>query len=240
MLEAKNLFYKNILNIPLFSLQKESFNVLLGQNGSGKSTFLKAICGLNSTLATNITLNGQILSKLSPKKRAQSVSWLPANIQALPELTVEEICLLGRYPWNCGVIKKEDRLIVAEILSRLGLKEKSAQSYLSLSSGEQRLTDISRVLSTQTDLLILDEPTTHLDLKKSFLVFSFLKEKVQKEKKTVLITSHSIELTKKFATHIFFLKSGSLLLDKKFQALSFEKKIKQTFELEEELFLLEH
>jgi iron-chelate-transporting ATPase len=239
MLEAKNLSYKEILDIPLFFLEKKSFTVLLGQNGSGKSTFLKALCGLNDTLSSKIILNGEVLSKISPKKRAQSVSWLPANTNASPELTVEEICLLGRYPWNSGVVKKEDKLIVSEILSRLGLKEKSSQSYLTLSSGEQRLTDISRVLSTQTDLLILDEPTTHLDLKKSFLVFSLLKEKVEKEKKTVLITSHNLELTKKFATHVFFMKSGSLLLDKNFQALSFEKQIKETFELEEELFLLE-
>lgn len=235
-LKAKNIFKKGVLNISHFALPEKSFSVLMGQNGSGKSTFLRALCGLSPELKEAVSLSEKPLKNFSLEEKSKLMAWLPAQTSSSLPYTVEEVCQMGRYPWHKGKPNEEDHKKASIILDSLDLLEKSSQNFQTLSSGEQKLVELSRIFISDAKIFLLDEPTNHLDLKKSKLVFELLKKAVEKEGKTVLAVSHNLELTKKFSHHTFFLKSGELLSEELFKTLSFGEKVAQTFDLPHNFF----
>lgn len=222
---------KKLLHSVSFSASKGEFVVFLGQNGAGKSTLLRALAGMNHKLSQDIYLNKIALDKIPPGEKAKKIAWLPANSDLSFPYSILEIILMGRYPWHKGNPQEEDEKIARKILIELGLKKKENESFLNLSSGEQKLTELARVLAGEQKILILDEPTAHLDLKNAFKVFSFLKQKSKKEGKTILLASHNVHLSKTYSDRVIFIKSAQILADIKTEDQAFSNLMEETFDL---------
>jgi iron complex transport system ATP-binding protein len=154
------------LNKVSFSIAKGQFSGIIGPNGSGKSTLLKGITGeLNITL-NQIFLNNQDLSELSNNERAKKIAIVTQFSEPL-DITVEEYVLMGRIPYR----KKfqffesdDDHKISNKYIELTGISHLRKKKFSALSGGEQQLVSIAKALTQEPELLLLDEPTSHLDI----------------------------------------------------------------------------
>lgn len=128
------------------------------------------------------------------------------------------------------MIKKEDKLKALKSLELFNLEKKSHGSFLSLSSGEKKLVELARILSSDHKILLLDEPTAHLDLKNSFKVFQTLKKK-SGEGKTILLATHDIELAYRYGHRIILMKEGKILANTKATHKNIIPLLEETFEI---------
>jgi iron complex transport system ATP-binding protein len=204
---------KKILSNLNLSIEEGDVIVLLGDNGSGKSTLLKTILGILPYEAGEITLKKKLLSKWHKKNLANEVAFVGTKEVVNTYITVREFVSFGRYPFLnwLGNFTKEDEDQVSEILKSCNLDELSTKSIAEVSDGERQKAKIARAIAQQTNILILDEPTTHLDIKNSMAVFNILKEQSQRKGKTVLFSTHQVDDAVKIATKIWIINDGSIV-----------------------------
>ncbi len=141
------------------------WTAIVGPNGAGKSTFLRALAGLQPMRNGQVLMQGEDVSTLNPKQRACRLAWLAQGGQASGELTVKETVELGRIAQRglLGALNTEDDRCVALAMDETGCTPWSHRSLQALSGGERQRVLLARVLATEAPLLLLDEPTTHLD-----------------------------------------------------------------------------
>ena len=196
----------SILETVSFAIEQKCHLSVLGPNGSGKSTLAKALCGL-LPYKGSIMIDGQELHDISPKERAKLISYIPAKMESFEQFTtVEDFVLLGRYPYKASFkdYGTEDRTIVQETLTELGLETLSGSRLHELSSGQQQLVLIAQALAQQSKILIFDEPTSNLDPKNTSLFVQELK-KVRQNRMTILI-SHDIQLAAHLNDPVLFIR----------------------------------
>lgn len=164
---------------------------LLGQNGSGKSTLLRTLAGLQPALGgTFTTIN------MSPTERAREMALVLTERLSLENTTVEEIVSMGRYPYTSliGTLTDNDWAVVHEALERIGMVIYSNRYYNSLSDGEKQRVLIAKALAQQTPLILLDEPTAHLDLPSRIKTMQLLQQLAHQEGKCILISTHELDI----------------------------------------------
>lgn len=222
---------KTLLHPLSFSVAPGEFKVLLGQNGAGKSSLIRMLAGFEPELLSQVLLQGQALRTLGPEERSQKLAWLPSDLPQSFPYRVEDILLLGRYPWHRGSPKASDFEKVKAAFSEFSLEPLKGRNVLSLSSGEQKLMHLARVFSGDQNYFLFDEPEAHLDLKNKTFLFRFLKAKAEVEKKAILVVSHEVQLAKEFATSCAFLKEGRLLCELKQGSTHFSLKLQEAFDL---------
>lgn len=186
-----------------------SWLAIIGPNGAGKSTLLKAAAGLVPHRGT-VALQGIDLSTLSRRERARAVGYAPQN-PALPVgLTVTDYALLGRTPFLHTFAHEgpADLRIVADVLLRLDLTELADRPLRTLSGGERQRTVLARVLAQQTGLLLLDEPTTGLDIGHAQALLDLVDRLRTDDGSTVVSTLHDLTLAAQYADTVLLLDSG--------------------------------
>ncbi len=168
MLECKKLSVsygkQRILHEVDFKADNGTVTVVLGKNGSGKTTFLRTLAGVQETYRGSITVDGNELTVLPAKKRAEMISILPQFLPR-PAITVEELALCGRYPYRTAFSNptEEDRKIVEKAMTEAGVADKRARMVCHLSGGERQLAYTAMLLSQNTENVLFDEPTASLD-----------------------------------------------------------------------------
>lgn len=169
---------------------------LVGQNGVGKSTFIRTICGLQPRLNGQILLQGKEVSIQNPKSIATQISVVLTGRPDSLNLSVIELIALGRHPYSgwLGNLSKEDKRIIDEAITQMEINYLAKKRLFELSDGQLQKVMIARALAQDTDLIILDEPTSHLDLKNKIEVLELLK-KIASTGKGVLISTHEIQLS---------------------------------------------
>ena len=160
-----------------FSLNKGEFLSVLGRNGSGKSTMIKAIQGLLRDISGKILVDGKEMYSHKPRELAQKMAYVPQLFEVSFEFTVEEIILMGRYVHQGKFtgLTAADKTIIEEIMSltkTTGFKDKKVAH---LSGGERQRVFIARALAQDTPLLFLDEPSAHLDISYQVEIYQILK-----------------------------------------------------------------
>lgn len=198
------------------SLPRGTLTVLLGTNGAGKSTLLRTLAGLQPPLAGDIFWEGNSLASLTPEERAKRLSIVLTVRPETGNLTVREVVALGRLPHRQGLWGSRNAAADAEAVERaMRLTTTSAWSerpVSRLSDGERQRVFIAKALAQETPLILLDEPTAFLDYPSRVQFFNLLKRLTNEMGKTVLLSSHDVELAAAHADRILLLSQECLCL----------------------------
>jgi iron complex transport system ATP-binding protein len=186
---------------------------LLGPNGSGKTTLLRAI-GTHIPFTGTIRLDGQPVEAWAAQKRARRLAYVRQAQSVTFDFTVEELVLLGRAPHRGWLqsYRAGDRERVREALSRVDLDGFASRSILSLSGGEMQRVFLAQALVQEADLLMLDEPTSHLDVHYQFSFMNQVADLVA-EGRTILAVFHDLELAARYADRLLVLQGGRLVAE---------------------------
>lgn len=211
MLEIKNLdFYYNrdkILNKINFQAKKGEFISLLGANGSGKTTFLKCIQGLLTPKEGKILIDGENIIQLSKKEIARKISVVPQENKNIFAYEVLDMVVMGINPWLSFTEhpSQADYQKAEKILEHLGVEELKSKNYNQISGGERQLVLIARALMQKTDILLLDEPNSHLDFKNVHLMMEIMRDLSYKNK-TIITALHDPNLAYNYSDKVIILK----------------------------------
>ncbi|WP_363323228.1 ABC transporter ATP-binding protein [uncultured Maribacter sp.] len=179
-----------------FQLQKGELAAIVGINGIGKSTFLKTLGRFQPLISGSIKIEGKELSTYDDLQMASKVSVVLTESIASKNLSVYELLALGRQPYTnwLGKLADTDVFIINKSIALLELEPFLDKKCFQLSDGQLQRALIARALIQDTDIILLDEPTTHLDLYHKVQILKLLKSVAHETNKTILFTSHEIEL----------------------------------------------
>lgn len=215
MLTVKNLSvsYPNnpVLNDLNFVLKPGDFLAVLGKNGSGKTTLLRAIAG-NVKYTGEIRYNDKVLTKLPRTERAKIVGVVEQGMSPAPFSVYDVVCM-GRTPYaRMFSWSMEDLKMVEHALKKVGVWELRNRLITEISAGELQKTLIAKVLAQDVKILLLDEPTSHLDLQAQLTALSIIQQ-LRNEGKIIIGVFHDINLAR-IASHVLFLARGEYLFGK--------------------------
>ena len=178
------------------NLQKGKLIALVGVNGIGKSTLLKTITGILKPLEGNVFLNDKKLENFSNSELAQEMSVVLTEQLPPSNLTVFELIALGRQPYTnwLGTLTSEDIVKVNEAIGLTKIEHLIEKKHFEISDGQLQKVLIARALAQDTPLIILDEPTTHLDLLHKFTLLQLLQKLAKETDKCILFSTHDIDL----------------------------------------------
>ncbi len=195
-----------------FSIPSGMLVGLIGPNGCGKSTMMRCINRLHDTSSGDILIDGESVLSKSPAEVAKLVSNVPAELRASFGLTVFETVMLGRYPYlkNVWWETNDDESIVYDALRKFGVEHLQDRPLNMLSSGERQRVLIAKAYVQQPRLMLVDEPTSHLDMKYKLDVMEYLNAMVKKEM-TVLVAEHDISLMARYCDLCIIMRKGEIV-----------------------------
>jgi len=187
--------------------------VLLGPNGSGKTMLFRCLTGQYRPAGGRITLADRPLASLSQRRLAQLLALVPQEHHPVFPYRVRDIILLGRLPRLSffGKPRRRDLNLVEKILQLLNLMPLADKPYTCVSGGERQLVLIGRCLAQEPEILLLDEPTSHLDLHNQVMVLKLLRDLAGSRNLTVLLTLHDPNLALMFADQVILLHQGRVI-----------------------------
>ena len=202
---------------------------LLGTNGSGKSTLLRTLAGLQKPLHGNVLINKTSLSKLSNSQCSKIFSLVLTDSIHEENMTVFDLVSLGRFPYTnwIGTLSDKDRDIVLEALEQVNLTKKMHAFLHEISDGEKQRAIIAKALTQDTPLVLLDEPTAHLDLPNRIEIMLLLRKLSVNTQKTFILSTHELDLAIQMADSIWLMHPNGvdvgipedLMLSGKFQEI---------------------
>lgn len=220
---------REILKGTGFCARRGEVCLLLGANGAGKSTLLKCINGLLKPSAGSIKWLGKDTEPLSLREKAKIFGYVPQNTQAGLSLTVMETVISGRLPFSGGKTGKEDVEKSAQVLEQFGLSDYAFRQMGQLSGGERQRILIARALAGDPQVLLLDEPTSSLDLRYQYEVMELL-VKVSREKNlAVVAVIHDLNLALDFADRVALLYDGHVLAEGDTKEVITPERIKKAY-----------
>ncbi|WP_314063295.1 ABC transporter ATP-binding protein [uncultured Vagococcus sp.] len=212
---------------------------IIGPNGCGKSTILKAIGRILKKKAGVVYLNGQDISQLSTREVAQKMAILPQTPTAPSGLTVGELIAYGRFPHQKGFGKltEEDKQIVAWALSVTKLSEFELREVDSLSGGQRQRVWIAMALAQQTELILLDEPTTYLDLAHQLEVLELLQELNHSQGCTIAMVLHDLNLAARFSDYMVAISRGKVICHGAPEEVFLPEVLREAFHIDAEIII---
>jgi len=197
------------------TLEKGKLISLIGANGIGKSTLLRTITGIQKTLSGMVLLNGQNIHKLDSLTLAQNLSVVLTEKLPPSNLTVFELIALGRQPYTnwIGKLTKSDIAKVNEAMELTKISHLAAKKHYEISDGQLQKVLIARALAQDTPLIILDEPTTHLDLLHKVALFKLLKKLTQETQKCILFSTHDIDMAIQLSDEMIIMTPETVVQD---------------------------
>jgi iron complex transport system ATP-binding protein len=179
-----------------FSLRKGELAAIVGINGIGKSTLLRTLARVQPALSGEITVNGTNLSQLNEQVLAETISVVLTEPIATRNLSVVELVSLGRQPYTnwIGSLGMADREITRSAIETVGLDSLAHKKCYELSDGQLQKVMIARALAQDTPVVLLDEPTTHLDIYHKIQILKLLGQIAHEKGKTILFTTHEIDM----------------------------------------------
>ncbi len=204
-----------------WSLQNVSLNIAAGQivgvigpNGAGKSTLLKIAAGILDSTSGSVRLTGQNIHKLSRRRIARLLGYLPQNVTSTFDYRVEEIVAMGRFPHLSGVgfLQPDDLDLIEHCLEQTETTEYRHRRLSQLSGGERQRVLLASVLAQQPRVLLLDEPTTGLDLHHQVAFFGSLSRLAQ-DGLAVAVVTHDLNLASQFCNRLLLMRDGQTVVE---------------------------
>jgi iron complex transport system ATP-binding protein len=224
MLEVKDLSASygggaDVIRNISFRTEKGESLCILGPNGSGKSTLLKSIARIIDYRGL-VLMNGEDIRAVSRKELAKKIALLSQSAQVFFPYTVYETVSMGRYAYLQGVLKNlsaEDRTVIENILKKLDIWDSKDCMIDELSGGTLQRVFLARTLAQSPDLILLDEPSNHLDLKHQIELLKFLRAWVKENNKTLISVFHDLNLARLFGDTAVVLNNGTLAANGKIE-----------------------
>ncbi|MFB8144517.1 ABC transporter ATP-binding protein [Streptomyces parvus] len=192
-----------------------SFTVIVGPNACGKSTLLRALARMLKPSRGQVLLDGQTIHQLPAKKVARTLGLLPQSSIAPDGITVADLVARGRYPHQ-GLLRQwspEDERVVNESMESTGVAELAERYVDELSGGQRQRVWIAMALAQQTPLLLLDEPTTYLDIQHQIDVLDFCAELHETQGRTLVAVLHDLNHAARYATHLIAMRDGAIVAE---------------------------
>lgn len=214
------------------SIKNGEFIALLGPNGSGKSTLMKTLSGLQKPLSGDVQIANKKLFGLKAKDLACLISLVLTERIEVINLKVWDVVSVGRYPYMgfMGTPSHKDKEIIFQSLADCGLSDFQNRLFSELSDGEKQKVMIARALAQDTPLIILDEPTAHLDLPNRIDLMRMLYTLSKKTSKSILISTHELDLAMQWADTIWLMDSFGNINVGCFEDLVLNKKFSSVFD----------
>lgn len=234
-----NISYGNLDIVKDLNLDipKGKITTIIGSNGCGKSTILKTIARIIQAKSGDIFVNNINIKERSPKDLAKVMAVLPQSPQAPSGLTVEELIAYGRFPHQKGFgkMRKEDEDIVTWALKSTGIEEFRDRPIEALSGGQRQRALIAMALAQQTEILILDEPTTYLDLAHQLEILKLLEELNKKQGTTIVMVIHELNNAARFADNMIGVKKGQVVCQGTAHEVMTKENLKELFNIDAEI-----
>ncbi|OIV43956.1 ABC transporter ATP-binding protein [Flavobacterium johnsoniae] len=212
--KSKNAVVTIAQNLNL-NLKSGKLISLIGANGVGKSTLLRTITGIQHPLSGNVYLNDKNISAYKPLELAQNLSLVLTEKLPPSNLSVFELVALGRQPYTnwVGTLTQTDIEKVQEAMQLTQIEHLSHKKHYEISDGQLQKVLIARALAQDTPLIILDEPTTHLDLLHKVSLFKLLKKLTQETQKCILFSTHDIDLAIQLSDEMIVMTPENVVQD---------------------------
>lgn len=191
----------------------QSLTALIGRNGTGKSTLLKAICGLNNDYKGEILIDGEDLRKISRLKLSKLLAYVNTQRPRLSNLKCHDVVALGRSPYTgwYGKITNHDEEIISRALHTVGMISYSSRNFNSLSDGECQKIMIARAISQDTPVIVLDEPTSFLDLPTRHELCALLRRLAHEDGKCIIFSTHELDLALRYSDFVALIGNEQLI-----------------------------
>lgn len=199
-----------LLKAENLTLSKGEIVVLFGDNGSGKSSLLRSIRNASKEWQGQIKIEGRVHKDWRNKELVKKIAFISTESEYPSLLSTKDYVALGRYPhlnWF-GKLQRKDKTVIQNYLKECCIEELSNQAISSLSDGEKQRAKIARGLCQETPILILDEPSSHLDVKNTYATLELIKLEREKENKSILFSSHEINMSLEIADKVWYIING--------------------------------
>lgn len=239
MLRCENIHFsydkskKFIENLNI-DIPKSEITTILGPNGSGKSTLLSMLACFNKPLEGNVFIENTNLSTLKFKEIAKRIATVHQHNESPEDITVEKLVSFGRVPYNkCRDIdKKTNEEIINWAIESTSLEDIRDEKVMSLSGGQRQRVFIAMALAQKTKVLLLDEPTTYLDMYHQIEVLELVKKLNEEFGITIVMVLHDINQAIKYSHNIIVMKDGSIIESGKPEKVINEKTIKDVYNVQ--------
>lgn len=241
MLETQNLSvaYGKQTIIPNLSVSipKGKITALIGPNGCGKSTLLKTLVRINKPIAGDVLFENKSLSTYGDKILARSLSLLPQILVNPEGITVRKLVEYGRSPYvsHWGRLGQGDQIIVEQAMRDTGVFEFADKPVESLSGGQRQRAWIAMVIAQDTDVVMLDEPTTYLDMSHQVELMSLMQQ-MNAKGKTVVVVLHDLNQACRYCDHLVVLDQGHLVTEGSPDQVLTENMLSSVFDLKARVF----
>ncbi len=244
IIDINDLFfqYETDNNFKLFvknwSVSQGSFVSIIGPNGCGKSTFLKLLAGIHNPFSGEIKIHGKKIGEIKRKNYSKYISYVPQSVVSVFPFTVYEIVMMGRTPYlnQLGFEKKDDCIVVDEALELLELNEMRNKGINEISGGELQRVFIARALAQKADIILLDEPNSHLDLKHQIVIFELLAKLAEQNNLTVISVSHDLNMVGIYSKDVVFMNNGTIQIIGDKKQIFTKENIRKVFNVNVEVY----
>lgn len=199
----------DILSEVSFTVDKGDCIAIMGMNGAGKSTLLKCMNRILKKSCGVVSVKGECVDGLSQNELAKRMSYVVQNVN-FSDISVFDTVLLGRKPYIVWDATRSDHEKVRDVLKMMSLDRFALRNANNLSGGEAQKVSIARAIVQETDIMLLDEPTSNLDLKNQMEVISMIKKIAREKNIAAVVTMHDINLALRFADKFIFLKDKEI------------------------------
>ncbi|MFB9759482.1 ABC transporter ATP-binding protein [Ectobacillus funiculus] len=229
------LSYSNSIIIDELDLviPQGKITVFIGANGCGKSTLLRSLARLLKPASGTVLLGGEEIGKLSTKEVAKQLAILPQGPQAPEGLTVLQLVKQGRYPYQTWLKQwsEQDEESVQKALRATGMTDLAERQVDSLSGGQRQRAWIAMTLAQETDIILLDEPTTYLDMTHQIDILDLLFDLNEKENRTIVMVLHDLNLACRYAHHIVAIRNKTVYAQGQPEAIITQNLVQDVFRM---------
>ena len=207
-------------------------SVIMGPTGCGKSTTLRSLVRMVPETSGSLVLDGQELGSLTPRELARRIAYLPQS-RDVPDISVERLVLHGRFPYLSYPrhYRKEDREKVGQALEWVGLKELRERKMENLSGGQRQKAYLAMALAQDTEVILMDEPTTFLDIKNQFEMLDRARS-LADGGKTVIMILHDFESILHYADHVVLMAEGQVMTAGNAETVLRSAEVKAAFDVQ--------
>lgn len=214
MIAVKNISYQyqsgeQILKNVSFQLEPGQFLAILGNNGVGKSTLLKCLNRILKADSGEFLLDGENVLKMNSHAVAQRIAFVSQNVPNT-QMTVHDVVMLGRRPYMKWGFTENDHRIVHEAMHRLNIEPLRGRFLNTLSGGERQKVMLARAMAQQPKLLLLDEPTSSLDIRNQYQVLKIVRDFCHNDGLTAIVVIHDLNLALRFCDRFLLLRQGEV------------------------------